>query len=178
MTTENGPPEREGQAVGRHDVVALFEDRLQAERAIAALSDAGFAEEQIGFLTPGEDTEPSYFGRVGKSLAGGTVAGAAAGAILGGLATVLIPGAGLAVAGGTILAAAMGGMTGGATGMVAGLLFGASASPDQATYYSQEVQRGRSLVSIAGTPEEQVEARRILLEMGAMEAAPMSPEGS
>jgi hypothetical protein len=159
-------------------VVALFEDRVQAERAIAALSDAGFAEDQIGFLTPGEDTEPSYFGRVGKSIAGGTVAGAAAGAILGGLATVLVPGAGVAVAGGTVLAAAMGGMTGGATGMVAGLLFGAAASPDRATYYTQEVQRGRSLVAVSATPDQQVEARRILLEMGAIEAAPMSPEGS
>ena len=162
----------------RHDVVGLFADRLQAERAIAALSDAGFAEDQIGFLTPGEDTEPAYFGRVGKSLAGGTAVGAAAGAILGGLATVLVPVAGMAVAGGTVLAAAMGGTTGGATGMVAGLLFGAAASPDRSTYYAQEVQRGRSLVSVAGTPEEQVEARRILLEMGALEAAPMSPEGS
>src|SRR5438067_1091212 len=177
MVTENGPP-REEAPVGRHDVVGLFEDREQAELAIAALSDAGFSEEQIGFLTPGENTEPAYFRRVGRSLAGGTVIGAAAGAILGGLATVLVPGAGMTVAGGTMLAAAMGGMTGGATGMVAGLLFGAAASPDQATYYSQEVQRGRSLVTVHAATDEQADARRIMLEMGAIEAAPMSPKGS
>src|SRR5919197_895637 len=102
----------------------------------------------------------------------------AAGAILGGLATVLVPVAGMAVAGGTVLAAAMGGTTGGATGMVAGLLFGAAASPDRGTYYAQEVQRGRSLVTVSAPPAQQGEVRRIMLEVGAMEAAPMSPEGS
>src|SRR5919204_4243746 len=148
MATEDGPHAREAP-VERHDVVGLFADRLQAERAIAALSDAGFTEDQVGFLTPGEDTEPAYFGRMGKSLASGTVLGAAAGAILGGLTTVAVPGAGLAVAGGNLLAAAMGGMTGGATGMVAGLLFGAASSPDHGTFYAQEVQRGRSLVTVS-----------------------------
>jgi len=177
MATENGPPKEEAP-VGPHEVVGLFEGREQAERAIAALSDAGFTEDQIGFLTPGEDTEPAYFKRMGRSLAGGTAAGAAAGAILGGLATVAVPGAGLAVAGGTLLAVAMGGMTGGATGMVAGLLIGAAASPQEGVFYSQEVQRGRSLVTVSASPDQQAEARRILLELGAIEAAPMSPEGS
>jgi hypothetical protein len=177
MATEDMPPS-EGAPVGRNDVVALFADREQAEHAVTALSDAGFTEHQIGFLAPGEQTEPAYFKRVGTSLATGTAGGAAAGAILGGLATVMMPGAVAAVAGGTLLAIAMGGVTGGATGMVAGLLFGAASSPDHGTYYSQEVERGRSLVMVSGAPEELVRARRILLDLGAIEAAPMSPEGS
>jgi hypothetical protein len=106
----------------------------------------------------------------------GGAAGVVAGAILGGLASVVLPGAGAAVAGGTILAIAMGGMTGGATGGVAGLLFGAATSRDHGVYYSQEVARGRTLVTVSCPPERRADASRILRELGAMEAAPMNPD--
>jgi hypothetical protein len=87
-----------------------------------------------------------------------------------------MPGAAVAVAGGTVLAAAMGGVTGGATGALAGLLFGAASSHDSLVYFSQEVHRGRSLVSVTSPPDRRDDARRILLEGGALEAVPLSPE--
>ena len=61
-------------------------------------------------------------------------------------------------AGGTMLAIAMGGVTGGATGGVAGLLFGAASSPDHGVYYSQEVARGRTLVTVTCPPDRQPES--------------------
>lgn len=162
--------------MGREDVVGIFTDRGQAERAVTALVDAGFPESEIGFLAPGENTEPEYFGPVAKAMAAGSAGGAAAGALLGALATVALPGIGAAVAGGTLLAAAMGGVTGGATGGVAGLLFGAASSHAHALYYSQEVGRGRTLVTVTCPPDSRAEARRIMQGLGALEAAPMAPE--
>jgi hypothetical protein len=165
--------ENDSAPVGREDVVGVFLDRELAERAVTALAEAGFDQAQVGFLTPGEDTEPAYFRRTGKSIAAGSVAGA----VLGALAAVAIPGLGLAVAGGTMLAAAMGAATGGATGGVAGLLFGSASSRDHALYYSQELRRGRTLVTVACASEDRQRVRELLLGMGALEAAPMAPEG-
>jgi hypothetical protein len=62
-------------------------------------------------------------------------------------------------------------VAGAATGMVAGLLVSMAASGDTALFYEQEVESGRYLVSVAGPRLE--EARAIMLESGAMEAAPV-----
>jgi hypothetical protein len=70
----------------------------------------------------------------------------------------------------------MGAATGGATGGVAGLLFGAASNQDHALYYTQEVRRGRTLVSVSCLPGERARVRDLLLGLGALEAAPLAPE--
>jgi hypothetical protein len=82
-------------------------------------------------------------GRYGMKVVAGMVIGVLAGALVGALA---------------------------ATGLVAGGLLSLAASGDTALYYDEEVQSGRVLVSVAGPRFE--EARAIMLEAGAMEAAP------
>jgi len=170
--------EKEEAPIGRKEVVGLFGDKFQAERAIAALSQAGFDDAELGYLAPGEDTEPAYFRRAGGGLLVGLVAGAVLGAILGAVVSWLLPVARNAISGGIVLAIVMGAITGGATGAVAGLLFGAASSRDQGVYYSQEVRRGRTLVTVRPAPERVAAARSILLSHGAMEAAPMRPAAS
>jgi hypothetical protein len=170
--------ENEGATIRHGDVVGIFAERERAEQAVSLLADAGFGADQIGFLTPADATEPPYFARTGKAIVGGGAVGAVAGAVLGALATVALPGAGLAVAaGGTLLAAAMGGVTGGATGGIAGLLFAPSLGGDHGLYYVQEVKRGRTLVSVTCPAANRAQVRQLLLDAGALEAAPLAPEG-
>jgi hypothetical protein len=81
-------------------LVVVFDDRLAAERAMRDLEEAGFDEEQIGFALRG--SEVSRGGMItdatGTKDARGAVAGAATGAVVGGVlavaASVLLPGGG------------------------------------------------------------------------------------
>lgn len=140
--------------------VDIFTDKAQADRALEALHNAGFSDDQIGFIR--RDLRDTETGRVAtdateteatteeKSAAAAT--GAVGGGILGGLlgaaAALVIPGIGPAVAGG-ILVTTLGGA---AIGAVAGGLIGALTNmgipEEEARYYQQELAAGRTLLTV------------------------------
>src|SRR5690242_17539090 len=100
-------------------VIGVFHDRAQAEQALQDLRQAGFREEQIGFLMREGNTRVEEI--PAEQPESGSTAGAIAGGVLGGVAGAaaasLIPGVGSAIAGGVLLSAG-GAALGAATGSV------------------------------------------------------------
>jgi hypothetical protein len=150
-------------------VVAVFADQAQAERAIGALEQAGFTDQQLGFVRRGEKT--STGGEASDTLKK-VVPGVAGGGILGGIvgaaAALLIPGLGPALAGG-ILAATLGGAALGAAGGLLGALTNLGMTEEEARYYQGELQAGRTLVIVRAENRQQ-EASNILRRYGGYDA--------
>jgi hypothetical protein len=101
-----------------------------------------------GFLAPGDAGEPNTGRDEAVGIGSGLALGAAAGAFLGAASVGAITGVGLVLVAGTLVPTAVGGATGASTGATAGALFAAAATQDERLYYQQEVQGGRSLVSV------------------------------
>jgi hypothetical protein len=186
--------------------VGVFTERRLADHAIEELHNAGFSNDQIGFVSREGYTRdqqellvPAQTG-TGTALAGGapvagapvpvstdddlttaseenrteaTAAGVVGGGVIGGIlgaaAALLIPGLGPAIAGG-ILTAVLGGA---AIGAVAGGLIGALTSmgvpENEARFYQDELQAGRTLVTVQAG-DRYNEALAILRRNGAYDA--------
>ena len=138
----------------RTTAVGAFEDRAQAERAIDALRQAGFTDQQIGFAMRGEDTprgadDDDSAGRAGE----GALTGMVTGGLLGGLLAVgalLIPGVGPVIGGG-ILATLLGGAAAGAAaGGLLGALTGLGVPEEEAQFYHGEFEACRRVVTVNG----------------------------
>jgi len=150
-------------------MVALFTSQADAERALSMLADAGFRPEEMGFLGPHEVQEPDHARRQAAGIGGGAVAGSLAGGLLGAAAVSAIPGIGPVITAGALLPIVMTAVTGGAAGGTIGSLLTAAVSKDELLYFMQEVQAGRSLLSV--TTDRAELARQLLVQSGAMEVA-------
>jgi hypothetical protein len=141
-------------AVVRTTAVGVFQDHDQAERAVEALRAAGFSAEQIGVaVRPGERSHDGP--EAAHSLAPESgLAGAVAGGMVGGLvgagaaAAGLVPGLGPVVGLGLLAAAAGGVATGAVAGGLLGALLGLSIPEEEAHYFQEEVEAGRTLVTV------------------------------
>lgn len=155
-------------------IIGSFENLAQAEQAIRALHNAGFQNEQIGFLVRNnadmvEGLQPNPQAEMVADTAGGAISGGILGGIVGAAAALLIPGIGPVIAGG-ILAATIGGILIGATaGGIIGALTGMGVSQEEAEYYQHEFEAGRAIVAINvdGRTQNPQEARAILRRYGA-----------
>ena len=118
--------------------------------------------------TDTEATTPAMENKT-EATAAGVVGGGVIGGILGAAAALLIPGLGPAIAGG-ILTAILGGA---AIGAVAGGLIGAltkmGVPEEEARFYQDELQAGRTLVTVQ-TRDRYDEALEILRHNGAYDA--------
>jgi uncharacterized protein (TIGR02271 family) len=146
------------------NVVGLFDTRNDAEAAVRDLRDAGFPSNDISFV--GNNANNQYTGDTGYSsttgdseAAEGAGFGATGGAVLGGLAGLLvglgalaIPGIGPVVAAGTLATAlgstALGAGLGAAAGGLVGALVGAGIPENDANVYAEGIRRGGALVSV------------------------------
>jgi hypothetical protein len=149
-------------------VVALFEQRTQAENAIRALKSAAFSNEQIGVATQdrvgsalaGDETAEN-----GDRLADEATAGAVTGGIIGGLVGLLsslaIPGVGPLVVGGILASSVTAVGLGAAAGGIVGALVGMGVSEEEARYFDAGLRGGRTLVTVT-TTDRLSEAREIL----------------
>ena len=160
---------------GRSTVVAVFDSRAAAERAVDDLERAGFTDQQIGFAMRGEGggDRGGDAGDRGENAAGGAVAGAATGGVVGGilgaLAAGLIPGIGPVIAAG-ILAATLGGAAAGAAaGGLLGALTGLGVPEEEARYYHGEFEQGRPVVTVRADGQY-AEASEILIRNGGRQA--------
>ncbi len=150
----------------QNTVMATFDNRRSADKAVADLKAAGFREAEIGLAGPHSpvytqvdaavDAPPTEEEQIEDLAAGagaGAVTGAGAGALVGlGAMTfiplILIPGIGPILAGGSlavILASAAGGA---AMGGVAGALIEAGASEVDAEHYERELKTGKTIVTV------------------------------
>jgi len=164
----------------RSTILGIFDDRAQAERAVDALHEAGFHDDEIGYLRrqgdsmAGTSTIDNADRRDKKT--GETVGtGAVIGGLVGAAAALLIPGVGPALAGGVLYSvlgatAAGGAVVGAVGGAVAGGLIGAltdmGVPEDEARYADEQFRAGRTLVTVR-TNGRTDEAEMILDRYGA-----------
>jgi hypothetical protein len=146
------------------EVVALFDTRMEAQRAVDDLLMMGYDATKVGFMNrqrdidvdPDTDVDTgTAAGEGSKGAAGGAVGGAAVGAggaLLASAGLALIPGIGPFLAAGTLagtLAATAAGAAGGAVlGGAVGAIYGASKDDTQSTYYREGIDRGGALVTV------------------------------
>jgi hypothetical protein len=164
-------------------IAGFYRTLAEGEQAKAALHDAGFTQDEVGFVAgdAGGHTAP----RVGPSLpdegsGSEAVDDAFVGGAIGlaaGLFAVLVPGFGWLVAAGPLVGA-FGGMTAGvAVGGLVGILKDHNISEVQAEFYAEGVRRGGALVTVHGVSQDREEtARKILDREGAIEVEQLADE--
>jgi uncharacterized membrane protein len=158
-------------------VVGIYDTMTQAEEAVHRLDQAGFPVKHIsivtqnlasnatihGYITPGDDLTPR---------------GAAAGAWLGGLGSVLLgaaclwaPGFGSLLVLGRLATLLLAGVEGALVGAAAGGLLGAlvnwGIAEEHILDYAQQVQGGKHLVIAYGTSTDVAQAHAILQDTNA-----------
>jgi hypothetical protein len=143
-------------------IVGVFEDRLQADRAIDELRRAGFRDDQIGVAmrydegsaTMGDAADATAMSDADDTHAGtgavtGVVAGLGLGALAGlGVLSGVIPVIGPAIAGGTLGIVLSNAAVGAGVGGLVGALAGAGVPEDEARYYQGEFESGRTIVTV------------------------------
>jgi hypothetical protein len=145
--------------------VGVFADPRQAEQAFHELRQAGFRDDQLGFIVrdratiSGEEARERAVTEEELAPATGVVVGGILGGVVGATVAILIPGLGPAIAGGilTVGSAALGAATGGLIVMLTHM----GVPEEEAQTYNQEFQAGRIIV-IVQTDERPWEAFEIL----------------
>ena len=167
-------------ADNRRVVVGVFPTRMDAEKALDALRDAGFAGEDVSLLTqhPDQvvvpDREPTAADAATAGAFAGGLTGAFAGWLIGG-ASLLIPGVGPFVAAGAIATALTGAALGAGIGAIGGALTGLGIPEEEARWYEQQVQRGSTLVTVDAAGRDG-EAEQILRRHGGHDVRRRDPE--
>jgi hypothetical protein len=141
-------------------VSAVFDNEHEADQAIADLRASGVPDSALSIIArhEGRTTETSGTGETtdhgrGGSIIRGLIGGGALGAGLG-VAALAIPGVGPLVGLGAIAASAVpeamaiGGALGATAGSLNELFSKHGASPEDARYYSEHVERGGTFVSV------------------------------
>lgn len=126
--------------------VGVFPDEGQARHAIDELRSIGFSDEEIGFLTRVRAIGTEN--QVAADAASGMVGGGVVGGVLGAAASLLIPGLGPVIAGGILIATLGGAALGAAAGGLVGALMGLGVSEKEARFYQQELEAGRTVVTV------------------------------
>jgi hypothetical protein len=161
----------------RSTVVGVFEQAGLAAKAIDALVHAGFAEQQIGVVTPGGQVKEAHTGievredRAAEGAVGGAVAGGVLGAIAGGLVVGLVPPLGVVLAGGLLAGIVGGAAAGAAAGSWVGPFIALGFSEEEARRYEREFGQGRTILVVRAGGRAG-EARQILERNGAHSAEP------
>ncbi len=166
-------------------ITRLFDNRSDAEGAVAELERLGVARDDISIVakggnadgsgnTNGHDiTDVDDHGDVSRGTSTGALIGGAGG-LLAGLGMLAIPGLGPVVAAGwlvaTVTGAGIGAAGGAATGGIVGALKNAGHSEDDANVYSEGVRRGGTLVSARIPESMETEAKATLLRFNSVDA--------
>ena len=159
-------------------VVGVFPSRLEGERAAQGLLEIGFTKDQVTMLTPHSseaeihsvpttEAEPPGVGRALGAITGGA-AGAATG-IQASLLTGLVPGVGPVMVLGAIGALLLG-LGGAAIGGALDRRMREGLPKDELYVYEDALRRGRTVVIVLPTSEEQAERTRGLLSAAGAES--------
>ncbi|NLG51601.1 MAG: hypothetical protein GX552_15970 [Chloroflexi bacterium] len=141
-------------------VVALYDDKSNAQRAVQELLDSGFDREGISVLT--RRMKEGHNMPTGNEAIEGAGIGAAIGLVFGGLDGLLVglgaltvPGIGPIVAAGPLIAALTGAGVGAGVGAIVGALANLGVTEEEARVYAEGVRRGGTLV-LAQTSDQMV----------------------
>lgn len=166
-------------------VFGIYKMRREAENAVNALRTNGFETKEISVLLPEDMGRQDHFHLKVSKIPEGAVAGASAGAVLGGtlsllasIGTLMIPGVGPFIAAGPLLSALAGIGLGGTAGALAGGLAAYGLSEVDAKHYEELLKEGRVLVSVhTDKPELAAKAKNIMEATGAFEVSISSELG-
>lgn len=158
-------------------VFGIYTDRSSVDRAVEALKEAGFSNNDVSALFP-ENTGTRDFAHEKNTKAPeGATTGAGTGALLGGglgwlagIGALAIPGLGPLIAAGPIVAALAGVGVGGAVGGLTGALIGMGIPEYEAKRYEGRVKDGGILLSVhSDNSDETKRAKEILERTGAQD---------
>jgi hypothetical protein len=149
-------------------VVGVFEHSQEARSVLEELRRHDFSSKRVGILSHDRDGDTHLKSikdmegnKAGEGAAAGAAVGAGGGALWAlGIAAGLLPAIGPVVAGGLLGAVLASGAVGAAAGGVAGALVGLGIDDEEAAYYDEEFQRGRTIVAVK--PKNRAEAERAL----------------
>lgn len=140
-------------------IVSVFDSYTDAQAAVRDLTDAGVPREDISLVA--NDKEGTYSSELsgsggsshhegsgmGSKVAGGAAIGGIGGLLLG-LGALAIPGIGPIIAAGPIAAALGGAAIGAAGGGIVGALKDVGVPDEDASFYSEHVRRGGTLLTV------------------------------
>lgn len=148
-------------------VIALYDDRSDAQRAIQDLVDSGFDRESISVLARHIENGPPA--PSGNQAAEGAGIGAAIGLVFGGIGGLLvglgalaIPGFGPIVAAGPLIAALTGAGVGAGAGAIIGALVKLGIAEEEAHLYAEGVRHGGTLVVVQTSDQMAMQAANIM----------------
>lgn len=156
-----------------HTIIGLIDSQRQAERILTALEGAGLAKDDVSVLLCAEPLEEVEDATCIQGLAAAGAGPAHGGglalwgrlALSGGVAIVVIPGAGSFAAAGPVLEALSGEVGAGSSRSIAGTLFSMGIPLHEAQQYETKVKGGGVLVAVhAGEHEERALAKAVLRE--------------
>ncbi|NVN86376.1 MAG: hypothetical protein HXX15_09850 [Rhodopseudomonas sp.] len=126
----------------------LFDDVIEAQRAIHRLRQAGVEHDEISLVANNSDKwfAPDLKGAAEKGAAVGAGFGGFGGLLVG-LGLLAVPGIGEVVAVGWLAAALTGAVAAGAAGSVIGMLAETGVATNEAEVYAESIRRGGSLVT-------------------------------
>jgi hypothetical protein len=141
-------------------MTGLFPDRESAERGYGALTERGYAKDDVN-LAMSDDTRKRHFAaagtetELGNKAAEGAGVGGAIGGALGAIAaavaavgtTIALPGLGLVIAG-PLAAAIAGAGAGAATGGIVGALVGWNMPEERVKRYEEGIKKGGILMGV------------------------------
>jgi hypothetical protein len=146
-------------------VLGLFDNRAQAEAAIADLQDQGYSPQDLSIMMNDATEAQAVADNTGAAVAEGATSGAVTGGAVGALAGLLvgvgalaIPGFGALLVGGPLAAAlgltgtaattASGAVTGALAGGLIGALIGLGVPEENARVYEQRLKEGAILLAV------------------------------
>lgn len=152
-------------------VIGVFRSEDQAQRAVGALRQAGFSDNEISVVAKNERSNEGMGGSEGGALTGNNISGGVTtGGVLGGLAglavgagALVIPGIGPLIAAGPLA----GLLSGAAAGGIAGGLFDWGIPEERGQYYEEQVKRGQILTAVRTSDDKIDKAAQILRSSGA-----------
>lgn len=153
--------------MNKKTILALYDDRTDARRAVEQLHHAGVGRDDISLISNNaleEERIPEHRETHHRDSSEATKTGAGTGGVIGGIAGLLlglgafaIPGIGPVVAAGPIVGLLAGAGIGAAAGGLIGALVDMGVPEHEASIYSEAVRRGGTLVA-ATVPEDRVRA--------------------
>ncbi|MGI6143150.1 MAG: hypothetical protein ACOYEK_04755 [bacterium] len=150
-------------------VIGVFNSEDQAQRAIGALRQAGFEDNEISLVArkgEGGGSEQGETLTASEDIGGGVTTGGVLGGLAGlaaGAGALVIPGIGPLIAAGPLA----GLLSGAAAGGIAGGLIDWGIPEDRGRYYEEQVKQGQILAAIRAGDDKVDRCAQILRDAGA-----------
>lgn len=152
-------------------LVTTFDDVHEAEAAVHALHEAGFARDDLGWVTRtahGDEIAHGAAASSGEAALEGIGVGAGLGGLAGlliGLSAFAVPGVGPVLVAGPLVSALAGATVGAAAGGLVDALINIGVPNDEAHEYAERLRAGAAIVTVTVDDEEE-EAKALSILRG------------